>query len=299
MKKEDFIEELERKVAEKLEGFDHIELMEGYETNGSGCPRLVIGREGVPVSFSLRTEELYDDYARNGRTFDEVLENVYSQIDAGNLDEMADLVSRIGFGWENIKDRVYPRLINTNMNEAIIKDVPHRPFLDLSVVYYVKLEGLPDGAGGSYLVHNRQLQEMGKTEDDLYQNAIRNMKKRPAHIMDMRDVFKEMACEPPSSEEAGSFSMYVLTNNERMFGASEMINKETLEQARERLGGGFILILSSVHETLVLPRRQAPDYNEVAKMVKEVNDSAVERRDRLSYHVYEYGQDTGELRMVA
>ena len=65
------------------------------------------------------------------------------------------------------------------------------------------------------------------------------------------------------------------------------------------MGDGFIVLPSSIHETIILPPKDAKKYEGLAKMVREVNDTQVDREERLSYHVYVYSRDEEMLRIVA
>ena len=38
--------------------------------------------------------------------------------------------------WENVKGRLRIKLINTGLNEEFLENVPHIPFIDLSIIFY-------------------------------------------------------------------------------------------------------------------------------------------------------------------
>lgn len=65
------------------------------------------------------------------------------------------------------------------------------------------------------------------------------------------------------------------------------------------MGDGFLVIPSSVHETIVLPPRDEEEYRQLAEMVREVNDTQVDIEERLSYHVYMYSRDEEALKIAA
>ena len=93
--------------------------------------------------------------------------------------------------------------------------------------------------------------------------------------------------------------MYVLTNQCRRFGAAEILDKKTLRMVADQVGDGFIVLPSSVHETIVLPSKEEPEYGRLADMVRAVNDTLVEAEERLSDHVYVYSRDEEMLKIVA
>ena len=67
----------------------------------------------------------------------------------------------------------------------------------------------------------------------------------------------------------------------------------------DKVGDRFIVLPSSLHETIVLPLKDETEYEWLAKMVREVNDTQVDVEERLSYHVYMYNRDEEALQIVA
>lgn len=67
----------------------------------------------------------------------------------------------------------------------------------------------------------------------------------------------------------------------------------------DQVGDRFIVLPSSVHETLVMPSKDESEYEELAHMVRMVNDTQVEAEERLSDHVYVYSRDEETLQIVA
>ena len=51
------------------------------------------------------------------------------------------------------------------------------------------------------------------------------------------------------------------------------------------------IIPSSVHEVLLVPKREIPDREEVNEMIRTINDKELQPEDILSDHVYEYLDD--------
>ena len=93
--------------------------------------------------------------------------------------------------------------------------------------------------------------------------------------------------------------MYILTNRCKRFGAAEMLDKNTLRMIAGQVGDGFIVLPSSVHETIVLPPKDGSEYKTLAEMVRDINDTEVDADERLSYHVYVYSRDEEMLKIVA
>ena len=97
---------------------------------------------------------------------------------------------------------------------------------------------------------------------------------------------------PPEEENP---SMYVLSNADKLNGAAALLDAKTMEDISEKLGGDFIVLLSSIHETIVLPGNEDIDRSTLEAMVQDVNADQVAPEERLSDHVYMYGSQEKEL----
>ena len=92
--------------------------------------------------------------------------------------------------------------------------------------------------------------------------------------------------------------MYVLTNCRKFFGASEILDKNTLHSIADKIGDGFILLPSSVHEVIILPPQNEKEYGKLAEMVQEVNMTQVSVEEQLSDHVYVYCRSKDALQIA-
>lgn len=114
----------------------------------------------------------------------------------------------------------------------------------------------------------------------------------------------QVMIEMMGSEQAGELGieempaenemMFVLTNEQKMFGASELINEAAMEKIREVMQSDFYILPSSVHEVLCV-RADGFNASGLEAMVQEVNATQVEAKDRLSEHVYKYDYERHEL----
>jgi hypothetical protein len=99
-------------------------------------------------------------------------------------------------------------------------------------------------------------------------------------------------------------SMYVLTNKGGHTGAVQLLNKNALDSAADHIGTDSLIILpSSVHELIILPadkEEEDPGYlKDLVEIVRTVNDTDVLEQEILSYHVYRYSRETGEITIAA
>ena len=120
-----------------------------------------------------------------------------------------------------------------------------------------------------------------------------------ADFTDIRTIVERMTGISFPDNDSQDTDMYVLTNSRRCFGAAEILDKRTLRMVADQVGDRFIVLPSSVHETLVMPSKDESEYEELAHMVRMVNDTQVEAEERLSDHVYVYSRDEETLQIVA
>ena len=196
---------------------------------------------------------------------------------------------------------VFPCLVPMSFREKLPEDTVFRRFFDLAVVYREEppdgpasaaADGLPGGSpvdppepegsrAGSRFVRAEDLAEEGCTEQDVYETALGNaVRRRPAVIRDIRSII-------PCAQES-SPPMYVLSNRELCYGASAIL----YPGIRKVLGSVFeedlILIPSSVHEWIILPRDTGADTGFMNELIGHVNRTEVRPDEVLGSHVYFY-----------
>ena len=183
-------------------------------------------------------------------------------------------------------------------------------FEDLAIVYRWNLG---NDSLGTYtnLVNNDLAAKEGLTENDLYNAANKNTKELfPVSIKNMNEViseiifgeselgeemqeeFNEVMMETPNEH-----SMYVITNESKLYGAASMLYEEPLHELAEKVGSDLYILPSSVHEVIAVSADfSSPD--ELAEMVYEINMDQVDINDRLSNQVYCYDKDLRTLRLA-
>ncbi|WP_405373459.1 DUF5688 family protein, partial [Pseudobutyrivibrio sp.] len=75
------------------------------------------------------------------------------------------------------------------------------------------------------------------------------------------------------------------------------VNPKTMDRITAKLGDVYV-IPSSVDETLIVPKSAVDDVQELARLVRQVNDSDVRPEDQLSNNVYEYDSETHTLKIA-
>ena len=257
---------------------------------------------------TIYVNNLYEEYERTGN-YEEVVRGAAETMERGiksfNKEIKAELLDT-----SRLKDNVFFTLINAEQNKELLKTVPHRKFEDLAIVYRWNIGS--DSLGMyTNLVDSRLAKKEGLTENDLYNAARKNTKELlPVSVRNMNEViseiifgeneledkldkeFREIIMETPNEH-----SMYVITNESKLYGAASILYEEPLHELAEKFGSDLYILPSSVHEVIAVSADMgSPD--DLAEMVYEINMEQVDIDDRLSNQVYCYDKDLRTLRLA-
>ena len=89
--------------------------------------------------------------------------------------------------------------------------------------------------------------------------------------------------------------MYVLTNEKKYLGAAALLYPYVLNHIGKILKNNFYVLPSSIHECILVPDSGRYSRMELMSMVREVNESQVEKEEILSYEVYYYDRERQAL----
>lgn len=172
------------------------------------------------------------------------------------------------------------------MNKRKLQYMPHIKYLDLAVVFYYRLEGGKLN-GASIIIHDCNLHAWGIEKEQLVKDALLNTsRKLPYTIQGMEALIAELSGSQPRI--TGEELMYILTNEEKYYGAAVILYPHVLNHIAKVLKKNFYILPSSVHECILVPDQGQYSRIELKRMVKEVNDSQVEDEEILSYEIYYY-----------
>ena len=180
----------------------------------------------------------------------------------------------------DLTDGIIFQLVNAELNEELLKELPHRRWLDLAVIYRVVFRRNEDGID-SFLLSYEHLEDIGISEEDLYELAMENtVRMFPVDRID------------------GGDSMFILTNDVAWGGASTILYPGEMNRLAEKIGGDYFLLPSSVHEFFVIPaKRTNPE--KLVSMLRVGNGIAVRMEEVLSNSIYRFDEKKGKLELVA
>lgn len=248
---------------------------------------LVIQEEGMSAAPAVYLDGYYQKYLE-GMEIDEIARKIVGI----HRERAVSFDAEKYFEPDFVRGRILCRLINTGRNGRLLESVPHRAFLDLSVVYYCCMEDIEVDGMATMLIRNSHMERLGFTEEELYGLAVSNMAEfMPTRIRSLSEVLDELAFghaaggEP--SEGDDDVKMYVASNGKGLFGAACMLDGSALEGFAVR-NGDFYIIPSSVHELLLVPASEGVSEKRLCDIVMEVNDTQVSHEEFLSDSVYMY-----------
>lgn len=187
------------------------------------------------------------------------------------------------------------RIINFEKNKELLKTVPYVRYLDLAIVFYCLLH-ISESGNATVLIHNTHLKLWNITATQLYEQACQiTPDLLPYDFRNMTSVisglFSGSAPADQTITKAASFCpMYVLTNAQKLYGASCILYPGLLEGISEKLGSDLFILPSSIHEIILLPAISRSYRDELASMVNEINQTELAADEVLSSCVYYYSR---------
>lgn len=220
-----------------------------------------------------------------------------------------DLVTLKATNWKFTKYRIMMRLVNRVENQIKIALSPHRPFLDLEILYVIEGDEDPDYPVVLWLT-NQHMAYFGITENDIWEAAKENMRMAyPTQVMNMEEELKELAKEysnPTYTSEYidrvvqcnTEYTFYEITNHQEYYGSSVILYTTVLSELSDRLLTDLVLLPVSVHEWYAAPKLANIDFDALKQMLKGMNGQQLEPEYILSDNVYLYDRETGMISIV-
>ena len=179
------------------------------------------------------------------------------------------------------------RLYNRALNPEIEQTCAHIDCLDLMAVPRW-IVGNTQEISSSFLV-NRDVQRtlLHMTDDELLKIARQNALNQHFSVIGMNQLLRRMLKEVPEEVVSEMMPtdgevMFVMSNEEKQFGATALLFPELLKKASSIVGeSNFYVIPSSVHELVVIPCSRVDDPADLVFMMKSINAEQVAVQDRL------------------
>ena len=268
-------------------------VLDGITLVGSGA--------GRNVSPTLYINHMYEHYLET-ENLQEVLQSAARRMDMAfkEMPEVGDV------NLEGAKDNIVFQVINTLQNEDMLRDMPHREFQDLSIIYRWVVKVDENGIQSS-AIRNNLAEQLGMNEEQLFKCAVENTRRIfPPTVKSMNDVIREMFISDGMPSEVADMMigempedkmMWVISNDRGINGAGSMLYEDNLHKLAMKLETDLYILPSSVHECIAVSTNVGDPY-ELAEMVSEINMGQVALEDRLSNQVYHYDKDARRLTLA-
>lgn len=294
MNYQQFIEEVERRVKEKIKGNETITVYihTAVKNNGKERKGITVSEKGIHISPTIYLEEYFQQF-QEGKPIEKIVEKIlqlYEEVKCSHPCEESLLQN-----YEELKGKFACKLIHRGKNEKLLNDIPYVPWMDLAIVVFVLLEISPYGTA-TVLVRKEHLEIWGLTEAQLFDEAKKNTPiLLPYQFCPMRKLLREICPYAVDEGEEEEESLYVLSNKLRSFGAASMLYEGILEKVGQKLGENYYILPSSIHEVIVVPESKSPVKQDLEEMVREINETQVEEEEVLSDRVYYFSRKENRL----
>lgn len=287
----EFAEEMRTRLLELLPEVKDIKIERSLKNNSVALTSLILSEEGNNICPTMYVDEYFKQYTM-GRCQESILADMILAYRKSRLHPMID-VSFIR-DWEKVKPIIAFKLINTEKNQELLQNIPHKEILDLSMVFYIAVEEV----GGTILIYNSHCDMWGIGLDELMKAAEENTPKlRPMLFTPLQEVMSEMLGDA-AEEIPEDVKLYILSNKYKVHGAAVLLYPGITESIAERLESDLYILPSSTHEVLILPTNENC-VSQLKEMVTEVNNNCVNAEEILGYNVYHYDREKKELSLAS
>jgi len=298
----EFVAKVEVEVQDRLGKECSIGIHKVYKNNGIKHTGLIICPKEEALSPVIYLEPFYEIYVDDDgeSSFDNAVTEIIDCYLSGNC-HMDEINPGAIADFEQMNEKIMFKLINGEENKELLQDIPHMPYFDLAVVFYLLLR-IDERNQVSALIHNEHMEAWRTDVEELYRLAsINTPKTLPATLRNMSEVMKEILglLEGLGLDESDeTMPLYVLVNQTGLNGAIAVLYPDILKRFSEEKQADLILLPSSLHEMLIVLDDEEMEYEHLQQMVESINEAEVPRADRLSNNIYRFSQESGEIDII-
>ena len=297
----EFLEEVQKELPKYLPGAfqgQEIQIRETYKNNVK-LQGITLSNESETICPVLYLNEYYKNMYQENLSMEAILHRIAQDYQWAEEQKPEIAVSSF-HDPETWLPKLITRVVNAERNVELLKEVPHLLVNDLAVYPVSKIR-----EDMTLKITNTLCESVGLDPDMVLTMAMKNrtqleppvFKSMEEIIREILDMDEEMKPETVKSEEEESLTMYVLTNQDRNWGASYIADKQLLSAIGKFFDKDFYILPSSVHEVILLPKSEEMEPEYLREMVLEVNRTEVGEKDLLSDNVYQFDRERCEVLM--
>lgn len=293
MKFDIFVDEVMKALQDKLGETYEIRKVDVVKNNGIRLTGVTLKKKPGNVAPTVYLDSLYQDY-QEGLSMQDIVSDILFRY----KDQLVEMHLDMDFfhDFEQVKERIFCKLVHYGRNRERLRDYPHIRWHDLAITFYYAMEQSFIGKA-SIAIHSDHIRMWDQTADTLYALAQKNMGSRmPELLVSMQELMEEMTGLDVKRDY--HVPMYVLTNREKIFGASALLYSKKMRKLAETLKSDLLILPSSIHEVLLLPDDREKPYDYYRAMVREVNMAQVDPEEILSENLYRFNRQKEEIEEI-
>lgn len=323
MKFQEFLESLKKELMSRLGANYTIKSNAVMKNNSVQLEGITILKEGENISPNIYVNDYFEQYLL-GRKIYSIGTEILEIYENHKISQSLDM--KFFENFKEIQHTIAFKLVNYERNETLLKSIPHIRFLDLAIVFYCLLQNNENGSI-SVLIYNRHLEMWNVKKELIYEFAIKNTPQlltvelkemeevvEEAFIQECKSQYSRELCSqeikeeeieqlvssltPFKKKEKGNIPMYVLTNKSKVNGAACILYQDIMYHFASFMHNDVYILPSSVHEVILVPTNVMQTKEELEGIVKEVNETQVDREEVLSDKIYRYWLDTQSITLL-
>lgn len=290
MNKKTFANNVLNAIKVKLGDYYKVTLNPVTKNNGLNLLGLLIQKHNNAICPNIYLDDYYKQSLR-GRSFEDIVEDILETYANSMMN------TNLSLDWlqdkESFLSKVAYKLVNRDLNENLLESVPYIPIVgDLVKVFYLTVTMGEES--GTILIHNGLMENAGVTLEELDTSAnINTPALYPFEFETMENVLSGFLSNNES--KGNPLGMYVLSNVQKVFGASTLCYKGLLDKICEKLKSSIYIIPSSIHELIILSSEHCESVPFLNALIRETNTTHVSQDELLSNHLYYYNKDIHSL----
>ena len=296
----DVITQIKDYLPDEYKSVDCI-ISEVPKNNGIIKTGITFQMSGSNICPTIYMEEYYK-LMKDGKDIRSILQDI-SQNYVHSILKPLNFDAESFLNLENVKEKIFPILINGKANEQFLSGVPHRMIADLALIYEIELEDFIMGFVGSIKIKNKLLSKWEISEEDLYRIAANNMitRKEPSlyilnEITDgnaQEAEWQNLLCTGSKKTDKA----LLLTTKQIINGAALLAIPEIMTKIGAFFPNGCYIVPSSINEVILQPKNEEKKYD-YFNLINEVNSYILERKNFLSNNLYEFNPENGCIDVV-
>lgn len=229
----------------------------------------------------------YDEYFESGSSSE-----VEKQIEDFNIDN-----------FDEVKKYLKPIIVNKKNYNELLSSFNYRVINDMAVLVIIDVPSDLFKYGPCCIKVSKDFERLwNRSFYEIYDEAMNNIKESSFVLRDLskRLMGKKEVNYLERESIRSKKTLFELTSNNMMFGASALINPVVMNKVCDLFPEGFYIIPSSIHECLIVSKRTAESPYILRKQLVSINDDGtlISSDDVLSYDIYSYEQEYDELVVV-